>query len=189
MKTYLLAAGLTLATATGAYAQSGQSATAMADDLSGVPATISTTFNDCVATESSSRAIRACSKLIRASGASEDVRAQLYTRRALHKMALGRFDSASDDFSRAGDLSGDTGLASLGQGFAAIDDNNLSSARASFRDDSTEGRTAVLAEYGLGLTYQMEGKDADARAAYERALAINPEWRVPSERLETLDRN
>jgi tetratricopeptide (TPR) repeat protein len=160
---------------------------ALADGLSSIPASLQQTLSQCLSEDSSSRAIRACTKTIRASAPNADARAHLYTRRALHKMALGRFDDAAGDFDRAADLSGNDDLGTLGQGFAAMMDQDLTTAMASFESSNDNAATAPLAEYGLGLTYQMAGDSDEARKAYERALELRPGWTAVSERVEQLD--
>ncbi|MEM7728582.1 MAG: tetratricopeptide repeat protein [Pseudomonadota bacterium] len=191
MKNYILTATLAvsaaLAGATAAHAGETFADPTIADGLAAFPAALQETVSDCLNGESSSRAIRACSKTIRASVPNDELRAHLYTRRALHKMALGRFDDAASDFSRAGNLSGNSDLGSLGQGFAAMMDKDLTTAQASFRMSAEDAATAPLAEYGLGLTHQMAGETDEARNAYERALTLRPGWDAVTERMDALD--
>mgnify|MGYP001110182406 CR=1 FL=1 len=187
MKTILLSAGFVLAmTVTTSASETFPNAT-LANGLNVLPSPAQASMNDCLSTESSSRAVRACTKALRASAPNADVRSQLYTRRALHQMALGRHDNAAEDFSRAGDLANDRGLESLGHGFAAMMDNDLTTARRKFKDCNNHGNVAPLAEYGLGLTHQMAGETEAARDAYTRALNLRPGWVAVSEQMATLE--
>jgi Tfp pilus assembly protein PilF len=104
----------------------------------------------------------------------------------LHQLALGRHDDAAKDFSRAGILSDDLAIESLGHGFAAMMDNDLATARRKFEDCNNQGSIAPLAEYGLGLTHQMAGETDAAREAYTRALTLRPGWVAVSEQMATL---
>ncbi|MGB3454792.1 MAG: tetratricopeptide repeat protein [Litorimonas sp.] len=183
MKTLILSATVMLATATAAHANEVFADPLIADGLASVPAGLQQTLEDCLSEDSSSRAIRACTKTLRAAPPNDDLRANLYTRRALHKMALGRFDEAATDFDRAGAVSGAEDMAALGQGFAAMMDRDLASAKSVF--EAKPG--TPLAAYGLGLTHQMAGNDAEARKAYERALELRPGWVAVTDRMDALD--
>lgn len=187
MKALYIAAGLILATATAASATETFTNASITNSLSAVPVAAQVDLNDCLSTESSSRAIRACSKTIRAAQPNDDVRAHLYTRRALHRMALGRYDDAASDFTRAGELKDDDGLELLGHGFTAMMQNDLSKARRKFEDCNNRGKIAPIAEYGLGLTYQMAGETLEAREAYQRALSLRPNWTAVTEQMATLE--
>jgi len=187
MKSLILATSLTLVFAGTAAANGTVSSSTISNGINSISTQAQQTLDTCLSTESSSRAIRACTKSIRAATPNDDVRAQLYTRRALHRMALGRHDDAAKDFSRAGQLSEDSGLESLGLGFAAMMNNDLTTARRNFEDCNNQGNIAPLAEYGLGLTYQMAGETDDARHAYGRALALRPGWTAVSEQIATLE--
>lgn len=186
MKTFLLSAGIVLAMSATAAASETFPNALLSDGLSAVPSPAQASLNDCVSLDSSSRAIRACTKALRAAAPNNDVRSQLYTRRALHQMALGRHDDAAQDFTRAGDLANDTGLESLGHGFAAMMENDLTTARRKFEDCNKQGGIAPLAEYGLGLTHQMAGETDAARDAYARALSLRPGWVAVTEQMATL---
>lgn len=187
MKTFLLSAGLVLAMTGTATASETFSNTLTATGMNAVSSPAQASLNNCLSLESSSRAVRACTKALRASAPKDDVRSQLYTRRALHQMALGRHDDAAQDFTRAGDLANDTGLESLGHGFAAMMENDLTTARRKFEDCNNQGGIAPLAEYGLGLTHQMAGETDAARDAYARALSLRPGWVAVTEQMATLD--
>lgn len=186
MKTFLLSASLVLAmTGTAAASETFPSAlTTTGFDAVQSPAQV--ILNNCLSADSSSRAVRACTKALQASAPNYDVRSQLYARRALHQMALGRNDNAAEDFTRAGVLANDRGLETLGHGFAAMMENDLTTARRKFEDCNNQGRHAPLAEYGLGLTYQMAGETDAARDAYARALNLRPGWTAVTEQMATL---
>jgi len=186
MKSLILSAGLTLALVGTASANETFSNTSMANGISSVSSASQVTLNDCLSEDSSSRTIRACSRAIRNAAPNDQVRAQLYTRRALHRMALGRHDDAATDFTRAGQLTENSGLESLGHGFAAMMNNDLTTARRKFEDCNNQGNIAPLAEYGLGLTYQMAGETDEARDAYARALTLRPGWVAVAEQMATL---
>lgn len=186
MKTFLISAGLVLAMSGTAIASETFPEALTSTGLSGVQSPAQASFNNCLSMDSSSRAIRSCTKALRSSAPNDGVRAKLYTRRALHQMYLGRHDDAADDFTRAGDLANDSGLEALGHGFAAMMDNDLTTARRKFEDCNNQGRHAPLAEYGLGLTYQMAGETDAARDAYIRALNLRPGWRAVTEQMATL---
>jgi tetratricopeptide (TPR) repeat protein len=186
MKTFLLSAGLALAMSATASANPTFPNAPINSGLTAVQSPLQVSLNECLSTESSSRAIRACSKSLRAAAPNDDVRSQLYTRRALHQLALGRHDDAAKDFSRAGNLSSDRAIESLGHGFAAMMDNDLATARRKFEDCNNQGSIAPLAEYGLGLTHQMAGETDAAREAYTRALNLRPGWVAVSEQMATL---
>ncbi len=140
---------------------------------------------DCTSETASSRAVRACTKAARLAN-TPDVRGELIARRGLHRLALGQFDKAGTDFERAGSLTGDTSLASLGTGFAAMMEKDLPRARSAFDDCSNFGPLAPLAQYGLGLSYQMSGDTGMAREAYAAALEMRPGWAVATEQLASL---
>lgn len=186
MKTFLLSAGLVLAMSGTAMASETFPNTLTSTGLSALPSPAQASLNNCLSMESSSRAIRSCTKALRASAPNDDVRSQLYARRALHQMALGRHDDAAEDFTRAGNLANDTGLESLGHGFAAMMENDLTTARRKFEDCNNQGRHTPLAEYGLGLTHQMAGETDAARDAYARALTLRPGWAAVTEQIATL---
>lgn len=143
-------------------------------------------IEDCFTEQSSSRAIRACSDFIRQSVPDNNVRAGLHMRRGLHQLAMGRLDKAGADFERAAVLSDQDDFARLGQGFVAVMNQDLTMARAQFRDCSKTKATAPLAEYGLGLTYQIAGDTDKAKDAYERAVELRPGWELANKQLDTL---
>lgn len=188
MKHLLLSAGLVLALTTTASANETFANPDIANGLSSAPTEAQATLQDCLAPESSSRAIRACSKVLKMSVPNDEIRGELYTRRALHRMALGRLNDAARDFERAADLKGNDDLANLGQGFAAILQKDAVTARARFEDCGHRGEVASLAQYGLGLTYQMSGEATEALAAYRRALDLRPDWNLVADQIATLEK-
>ena len=140
---------------------------------------------DCTSDTPSSRAVRACTKASRLANTSE-VKGELIARRGLHRLALGQYEKAGTDFERAGSLTGDTSLASLGTGFAAMMEQDQPRARAAFDDCRTAGPLAPLAQLGLGMSFQMSGETTEAREAYSRALDLRPGWDAAAEQLASL---
>lgn len=187
MKALTLAAGLILATSTSALASDMSPIPGVSYGVNAGSAATNALLEQCLSEDSSSRAIRSCTKLLRAAGPNETVRAQILARRGLHKMAMGRFEEATTDFTRSGDLADHEGLATLGQGFAAMLDNDIVTAKAKFEDCNNAGEIAPLAEYGLGMTYQMSGDQDRARLAFERALELRPGWDAAEEQMALLD--
>ena len=143
-------------------------------------------MQDCLAPDSSSRAVRACTKAIRASVAVPEIRADLYAKRGLHQLNMGRFAKASTDFATAGRLDGENALAALGAGFTALRQERLAEARAYFAECQGHEGANALAQYGVGMSYQMEGRAEDARKAYRQALQLRPGWEAPAELLAEL---
>ena len=188
MKKIFLSASLILATATAAQANEVYADPVFADGLTSTSATVQEWIDDCLSEISSSKAIRACSKLIKGAPPKDDLKANLYTRRALHKMSLGRFDDASTDFRRAGEFSENSDMAALGNGFAAMFQNDLETARHQFAESQDTEQLAPLAAYGMGLTYEMDGDAEAARAAYEDALELRPSWDAVQEKVTDLDK-
>ena len=187
MKTVLIGAAA-LVLAAPAFAQNAET---FSDPLiqSGLSQTSSqsqTIMKDCLATDSSSRAVRACTKAIKASVAVPEIRSDLYAKRGLHQLNMGRFAKASKDFAAAGRLDGENALAALGSGFAALRQDRLSEARAYFAECNGHEGANALAQYGVGMSYQMEGKAKEARAAYQEALQLRPGWDAPAELLAEL---
>lgn len=187
MKKILLSASLVLATATASHANEVFADPVFANGMTSTSSVVQEWIDDCLSEASSSKAIRACSKLIKAAPPKDDVKANLYTRRALHKMSLGRFEEASSDFRRAGDLSENADMASLGNGFTAMFKNDLETARTSFAESRDTDTLAPLAAYGLGLTHEMDGNTEAARAAYEDALKLRPNWGTVQQKVSVLE--
>lgn len=182
IKATFATAALLLASAT--TAQAGDPAKLLGGELAGT-SEVQRLVDSCEAAESTSRAVRACTKLIKMAPTSE-TRGAFTTRRALHRLALGEFERAAADFDRAGRLTGNESLGSLGTGYAALMDSDLTTARAQFEDCTSRAGLAPLAHYGLGLTYQAAGRNADARDSYQEALALRPGWSPAQAQMQTL---
>ena len=136
----------------------------------------------------SSRSIRACSKAIRASVPSYDLRSDLYARRGLLQLSAGRFEKASRDFGSAARLNGEHEFAYLGQGFAAVMQQDPVSAETYFNDCKGHAATAPLASYGLAMTYELKGDKESAMREYERAAKLRPDWQAPKTEITRLAR-
>jgi len=134
----------------------------------------------------SSKAIRACTKAYKASAPQYGLRSEILTRRGLLQLSNGKFEKASHDFKKASELSQDNNLASLGSGFAALLQNDTSAAMAKFKACDDHGDVAPLAAYGLALAFEQSGNKASAVEAYERALALKPDWAAAQENLVNL---
>lgn len=134
----------------------------------------------------SSRALRACTKAYRESVPSYELRSEILTRRGVMQLSKSRFDKAARDFSLASDLSADKDLANLGQGFAALLQEDADAAIQRFQDCSNSGHAAHLAAYGLALALEAKGDRKGAIAAYERALSLKPGWQTARENLRNL---
>lgn len=187
MKTVLIGAAVLLLAAP-AHAQTAET---FSDPLvqSGLSQTSSQSqiiMRDCLSPDSSSRAVRACTKAIKASVAVPEIRSELYAKRGLHQLNMGRFAKASRDFAAAGRLDGENALAALGAGFTALREERLAEARAYFDRCRDDEAAFALAQYGVGMSYQMEGRAEDARAAYRHALELRPGWQAPAELLAQL---
>lgn len=186
MKAFYIGASFALAMTGTSHAETFTNPT-LANGLSSVSSTAQSDLQNCLAEKSSSRAVRACTKTLKNVVPDAEIKAQLYTRRALHRLALGHHEAAARDFTQVGDLTGDSSLEALGHGFVAMLDQDLGTARRKFEDCNNRGSVAPLAEYGLGLTFQMAGESEEARAAYTRALDLRPGWTAVVEQIATLD--
>ena len=170
-----------------AFAQSrGESVT---PNISHVNFKISQNLYDCVNTNvehSSSKAIRACSKAYKAAIPRSDVKSQILMRRGLLQLSAGRFDKASQDFNRAAKLNDESELASLGQGYVALMQQDYAAAAKYFNDCSTNKKAAPIALYGLAMTKENSGDLNGAVETYKAASSIHPEWQAPRIELERL---
>lgn len=143
-------------------------------------------FLNCVNADTqiaSSKAIRACTKAYQASAPQYALRSEILTRRGLLQLSNGDFKKASRDFKKASELSEDNNLANLGSGFAALLQNDTSTALARFKDCDDHGDVAPLAAYGLALAFEQIGKTDSAAEAYQRALGLKPDWPAAKENL------
>lgn len=134
----------------------------------------------------SSKAIRACTKAYKASAPQYTLRSEILLRRGLLQLSNGKFEKASRDFKKASDLSEDNNLANLGSGFAALMQNDTSTALAKFKACDDHGDVAPLAAYGLALAFEQTGNPDSAVEAYERALTLKPGWSAAKENLINL---
>jgi len=132
----------------------------------------------------SSKAIRACSKAYKASIPSYNVRSAILTRRGVLQLSAGRFDKAARDFKTAGKLSAVNEFAYLGQGYAAMMNQDYAAAMQYFEDCKSHNTAAPLAYYGLAMTKELAGDKAGAFRAYQAATKLRPDWQAPLEELK-----
>lgn len=161
----------------------------IATAFSGVSAEAVENLKTCLEADTvnaSSRALRACTKAYRESVPSYELRSEILTRRGVMQLSKSRFDKAARDFSLASDLSADNDLANLGQGFAALLQEDADAAIQQFQDCSNTGHAAHLAAYGLALALEAKGDRKGAIDAYGRALSLKPGWKTASENLRNL---
>ena len=134
----------------------------------------------------SSRAIRACSKSYKNSIPNAKLRSDILTRRGLLQLSAGRFDKASRDFKSASRLNNVNELASLGEGFVAVMQNDLQTAETLFQEGLAHGKTKSLAMYGLGIVHEMTGNNNGALSAYQQAANLEPNWKAPHAEIKRL---
>lgn len=150
--------------------------------LSGVSSEAAENLRDCLQSDTqiaSSKAIRACSKAYRASIPLYDIRSDILTRRGLLQLSAGRFDKASRDFKSAAKLNKQNEFAYLGEGYAAILQQDYAKAAKFFNDCTTHDKAAPLAIYGLAMTKELSGDIQGAVQTYERAAKMRPDWQAP----------
>ena len=150
--------------------------------LSGVSSTALENLQDCLKSDTaiaSSKAIRACSKAYKASIPLNEVRSDILTRRGLLQLSAGRFDKASRDFKTAAKLSNENEFAYLGQGYAALMNNDPKTAAALFNDCTSHNKAAPLAIFGLGMAKEMAGDIQGAAESYKNAANMRPDWDAP----------
>ena len=171
-----------------AHAQSAEvfSDPAIANGLSTLPGEALRDARDCLSGEGTSRAVRACTKTLKLAAPLPEVRAELHARRGLSQLALGRYAKAATDFQTAGRMDGDNMMAALGEGFAALMQDDHATALARFEECAGSEGVAALSAYGTAMSHHMRGNLADARAAYRAALDLRPGWDVVEEQLATL---
>lgn len=134
-------------------------------------------------TEAPAKAIRACTKAYRTAAPLHDVRSDILTQRGWHKLSAGQYDRAARDFKSAAKLNNSNEFAYLGDGFAAMLQQDYAAAMAFFNDCKTHKKAAPLAYYGLGMTKELAGDISGAREAYQSAAQLSPEWSAPREEL------
>ena len=171
-----------------AHAQSAEtfSDPTIANGLSALPSAALRDAEDCLSGEGTSRAVRACTKTLKAAAPLPEVRAELHARRGLSQLALGRYAKAAEDFRTAGRLDGDNMMAALGEGFAALMQENHTLALARFAECADSEGVGALSAYGTAMSHHMQGNIADARAAYRVALNLRPGWDAVEAQLATL---
>lgn len=150
--------------------------------LSGVSSEAAENLRDCLQSDTriaSSQAIRACTKAYKASIPLHDIRSDILTRRGLLQLSAGRFDKASRDFKMAAKLNKENEFAYLGEGYAAMLQQDYEMAARFFKDCTTHEKAAPLAIYGLAMTKELTGDIQGAVATYERAAKMRPDWKAP----------
>jgi len=103
----------------------------------------------------------------------------ILTRRGLLQLSAGRFDKASRDFKSASKLNQQNEFAYLGEGYAALLEQDYESAAKFFNDCTQHDKAAPLAIYGLAMTKELSGDIQGAVASYERAAKMRPDWQAP----------
>lgn len=190
MKAILITTCLAVVSATGsAHANEVFSDNSVSSGLASVNVEAVRNLRHCLEANTetaSSRSIRACTKAYQASIPSYELRSEILTRRGLLQFSNGRFDKAARDFTKASKLSEDNNLANLGNGFAALMNNETQIAMTKFQDCDNHGQLAPLAAYGLGLALEQDGNKHGAMDAYQQALKLKPGWSVAQENLANL---
>lgn len=168
--------------ATSAYANEVYSDSSVTSGLSGVSSTALENLQDCLTSDTataSSKAIRACSKAYKASIPLNDVRSDILTRRGLLQLSAGRFDKASRDFKSAAKLNNENEFAYLGEGYAALMNNDPMKATALFNDCTSHDKAAPMAVFGLAMAKEMSGDIKGAVKSYQDAANMRPDWIAP----------
>ena len=150
--------------------------------LSSVSAEAIDNLRDCLQSDTeiaASKAIRACSKAYKVSIPRHDVRSKILTRRGLLQLSAGRFNKASRDFKLASKLNQENEYAYLGEGYAAMLQQDYVTAAKFFKDCNTHDKAAPLAMYGLAMTKELTGDIQGAVVTYERAAKMRPDWEAP----------
>ena len=150
--------------------------------LSGVKSEAVENLTNCLQADmeiASSKAIRACSKAYKASIPSYEVRSRILTQRGLLQLSAGRYDKASNDFKRAAKLNDENEFAYLGEGYAALMDQDFAQAIKLFNDCRTHDGAAPLAMYGLAMSKEMTGDIEGAVSYYTEAATMRPDWSAP----------
>ncbi len=150
--------------------------------LSGVSSEAAENLRHCLQSDiqiASSKAIRACSKAYKSSISLYDIRSDILTRRGLLQLSAGRFDKASRDFKSAAKLNKQNEFAYLGEGYAAILQQDYARAAKFFNDCTSHDKAAPLAIYGLAMTQELSGDIQGALRTYEQAAKMRPDWQAP----------
>lgn len=172
--------------ATSAFANEVFSDYSATTGLSGVNSEAIENLRNCLEADmqiASSKAIRACSKAYKASIPSYEVRSQILTQRGLLQLSAGRFEKAARDFKSASKLNNENEFAFLGEGYAAMMDQDYEAATRLFNDCKTHNEAAPLAIYGLAMTKELTGDVDGAVSYYNEAASMRPDWAAPREEL------
>ena len=171
-----------------AHAQSAETFAdpAITNGLSTLPGSALRDARDCLSAEGTSRAVRACTKTLKMAAPLPEVKAELYARRGLSHLSLGRYAKAAADFQAAARMDGGNKMAALGEGFAAMMRDDHATALARFSDCADDDGVAALSAYGTAMSHHMQGNIDDARAAYAQALSLRPGWDAVEEQLALL---
>ena len=179
MKNFLLSAGLVLAMSATVSANPTFPNASMNNGLTAVQSPIQASLNECLSTESSSRAIRACSEALRLTPVTE-VRSALYVKRAFLNLSQDKMKAASRDFKYAHKLGASPDYLRLGEGYQALMKGDTTRAVSIFDDCSGDKKTTSMAVYGRAIAKEMLGDKTGAAADYKYASELAPEWSAPS---------
>ncbi len=160
-KTSLCVAALTLGSVSLAHAQDTAFGINAFGQTQATAVQVEKMIDRCVGSEADNHAIMACTKLMRLT-VDADVKASLMTQRAMHRVEQGNHKAAASDFERAAELSSSASLQALAEGFESVAREDYAMAQASFQNCMSDGDVAVLAEYGLSLTYAMAGESHES---------------------------
>lgn len=153
------------------------------DGLNTVNSQTAENLRTCLNGETSSKAVRSCSKSLKAVQPNFEMRSDLYTRRGLLYLSSGRIDKASRDFAKAARLDNDNEFAHLGDGYVALMNKDYAAAIERFNDCASHDKAKALAIYGRAMAKEQAG---DLRGAYDdfnKAAELRPDWDAPREDL------
>jgi len=173
-------------TATPTFANGLSSDLDITAKLSASNSQVATDFINCLNADmeiASSKAIRACSKAYKAAPPISEIRSQIVMRRGLLQLSAGRFDKASRDFKTAAKLNKENEIAYLGEGYAALMQQDYAEAARLFDDCKTHKDAAPMAIYGLAMAKEMSGDKLGAIANYEKAADMRPDWDAPRQEI------
>lgn len=183
MKTFIITTVSVLAfSSLNASANEVFSKTSLADGIQSPSNEAAETLRDCLQSDAqiaSSKAVGACTKSLRIVAPSWDLKSDIYTRRALLYVSSGRYDKASRDFKSAAKLNKQNEFAYLGQGFAAMLDEDYQEALSYFENCMDHDKAAPLAIYGRAMTHELKGNLMAAKADYQLASEMRPNWDAP----------